>query len=145
MNAILEFQHTSAETNFYQAMDKPKRYFYHNFYKERIPKGLPIHGTKRTLMTKKGVLISRGYEKIVIGDYGAYIQFSQNQAYLENIHIPEKECYKISSSKYRYIKHVIYHVIGEPAIDIFQQKELVDFADYIPDKYYIDVFSVKLQ
>ena len=49
---------------------------YRQFYLENIPKGLNVDGGIETLYTTNGTPICNGYDRIVIGDYGAFIEFS---------------------------------------------------------------------
>lgn len=77
---------------------------YRNFYLENIPSNLSLNGGTETLFTLNGSPICDGYDRIVIGDYGAFIEFSVSP--YSFIVKPDQE-YRINDE--RYSKHVKYH------------------------------------
>jgi hypothetical protein len=72
---------------------------YRNFFKENIPQFLRINGDTKTLFTSEGTKICEGYDRIVIGDYGAFIEFSNKPNDVEFIVQPGQE-YRINDKKY---------------------------------------------
>lgn len=115
-----------------------------NEYLKSIPLNLNINGDSEfELKSKKGTLIAKGYERIVIGDYGAFIEFSVKQGIKENIIIQKGQEYRINDEKYR--KNVKYYWLTAndlSGIKIYLQQKTVSYADYIPNMYYVSPFEI---
>lgn len=93
---------------------------------------IPVQGNEKTLFyTHAGTLIAEGYNRIVIGDYGAYIEFRPDQIDRSKIRplfaeLPE-----------RAIKYIWLQVNDASRTKVYEQKETVRYADYKPGLYYI--------
>jgi hypothetical protein len=112
---------------------------YRNFFKENIPQFLRINGDTKTLFTSEGTKICEGYDRIVIGDYGAFIEFSNKPNDVEFIVQPGQE-YRINDKKYsKNVKYIWLTIDDSSGIKIYQQKKKVRYADYLPKKYYVSV------
>ena len=90
------------------------------------------------LYTENGILVAEGFERVVIGDYGAYIEFRPDHMYRKNIMVKPGQEYRLrkNSIYYNNIKYEWYTVRGFD-IKIYRQVERVDYADYIPGMLYI--------
>jgi hypothetical protein len=115
-------------------------------YKESIKPFLVITGSNTPLYDKYGTQVCKKYSRIVIGDYGAYVEFSQDDIFPQNIQIKHGQEYRIYDDKYS--KNVKYHYYTtknkKEDVKIYFQVRLVDYADYKPGLYYIsteEVFS----
>ena len=82
--------------------------------------------------TRAGTHIATGYTRIVIGDYGAYVEFSSEQLFLDKIEP------LFSNSPDRPVKYIWLQSKDNPRIKIYEQKRRVNYADYKPGFYYID-------
>ena len=69
-------------------------------YGKNIPDFLNIDGEVIDLYSNEDTLICKGYERIVIGDYGAYIEFSTPQIVRDNIKIKQGQEYRIFDEKF---------------------------------------------
>lgn len=49
-------------------------------FKEALPEWCNVSGDTTKLETSNGTVIASGYNRIVIGDYGAFVEFSRAQA-----------------------------------------------------------------
>lgn len=109
---------------------------YRKFYLDNIPTELNVNGGVDTLFTLNGSPICDGYNRIVIGDHGAFIEFSASP--YSFIVKPGQE-YRIDDE--RYSKNVKYHwlTINDNS---YHQMRTVAYADYLPDKYYVSVHEV---
>jgi len=58
---------------------------YQQLYLENIPEFLNVNGGDIILKTPKGKIICNGYERIVIGDYGAFVEFDETQANVKEL------------------------------------------------------------
>lgn len=113
---------------------------YRKFYLDNIPTELNVNGGVDTLFTLNGSPICDGYDRIVIGDYGAFIEFSTSP--YSFIVKPGQE-YRIDDE--RYSKNVKYHwltINDNSDVKIYHQMRTVAYADYLPDKYYVSVHEV---
>ncbi len=114
---------------------------YRNFFLENIPDFLEVNGGGK-LFTLKGTQICKEYGRIVVGDYGAFIEFSEPSN--EFIIAPGQE-YRVYDKKYKdNVKYIWLTVKDGSNIKIYHQRKRVPYADYIPNKYYVSVHEVKV-
>lgn len=115
-----------------------------SIYLKYLPKNFNINGdSKKLLYDSNGILITKGYDKIVIGDYGAYIEINEYQIQRKNIKIKDGESYRLFDPKYRKnIKYHWYTSISDSDIKIYYQVRKVTYADYIPGRYYISPYEL---
>lgn len=114
-----------------------------------------INGSEIKLYTSRicqlsgtGNLVCNGFDRIVIGDYGAYVEFSDERAHTDafcTIRGQEwrsEEKYK--NSKYEALTTYSFkHLrLEDGAPLIYKQKHTVGYADYKVGKYYISVYDV---
>jgi len=84
-----------------------------------------------------GTTIARGYRRVVVGDYGAYIEFTQKQLIQESIAPkwpgpPKKEA-----------SYVWHETTDASKTKVYLQQHKVQYADYVSRMYYVspdDVF-----
>jgi hypothetical protein len=115
-----------------------------NEYLKQIPNNLNINGDlKFEIKSKNGTIISKGFNRIVIGDYGAFIEFDDNQAIKENICVQPGQEYRINNEKYnKTVKYFWLTANDLSGIKIYQQQKTVSYADYKPNMYYVTPFDV---
>ena len=115
---------------------------YREFFKENIPDWLSVDGAKTGLATINGTPICNWYDRIVIGDYGAFIEFSKEAIASSYIIQPGQE-YRVYDDKYKNsVKYVWLTIDDGSGIKIYQQKRGVRYADYKPNRYYVSVHEV---
>ncbi len=116
---------------------------YRELYEEQTPKFLEFGGSCRLLYTKKQSLICYGYDRIVIGDYGAFIEFNPDRANLDFFTVKLGEEYRIDDPYYsKNIKYEWFTINDDSDIKIYKQKKTVSYADYKPNMYYVSVHEV---
>lgn len=113
---------------------------------------LPEFGNEfRHFCTKKGALLAIGYNRVVYGDHGPYIEFEiahfkqpliskfNNQcpisAYYEWMTVDDGSDIKI----YRQLRDV--HNLPNPPYPGFRGNRIEGYADYLPNKYYISPYE----
>ena len=112
------------------------------FFKDNIPEFLKFEGDSKGLYTKSGSLICNQYDRIVVGDYGAFIEFSEENIGNEFIIQPGQE-YRVNDQKYsKNIKYIWLTIDDNSQVKIYKQKRKVRYADYLPKKYYVSVHEV---
>lgn len=87
-----------------------------------------------------GIKIATGYERIVLGGHGHYIEFTENQLCFNPI-IKEGQEWRTSET----YDHVKYIWLKHPEIEdmkIYKQTNKVKYADYKIGYYYIDILSM---
>lgn len=108
-------------------------------YKERFK--IPLDGDSNIeFFTKGGLLLAKGYERIVIGARGPYIEFTSEQIVHDNIFIPKHAEHKLENSLSYYYE---YRSKDECRVKLYDQKIGVQYADYKPGLWYIDPYCLK--
>lgn len=128
-----------AEKYGYKPLDKELSKKYREFYEDNIPRFLNLEGGG-ALRTTRGTTICKSYDRIVIGDYGAFIEFT-NPDY--EFLCEKGQEFRINDPKYQ--NKVKYNWLTVPdcsGIKIYQQKKGVTYADYKAGKYYVSVHEV---
>ena len=64
----------------YKPLPKDLSEKYRQFYIDNLPDCFIIDGSDTVLCTKTGTVVCNGYTRIVVGDYGAFIEFDKEQA-----------------------------------------------------------------
>lgn len=115
-------------------------------YKELIPKNLNINGDENLkLYTSEGTHISNGYDRIVIGDYGPFIEFSKEKIVRNNIKVKKGEEFRIKDPNFiNEVKYIWLTAKDASDIKIYYQKRTVKYADYKEEMFYISPFEIKL-
>jgi hypothetical protein len=115
---------------------------YRQLFADNIPRFLNIEGSETPLFTTKGSLVCIRYDRIVVGDYGAFIEFSEDDITEEFIIQPGQE-YRVNDEKYKNKVKYIWLTINDGSnIKIYKQKRKVTYADYKSKKYYVSVHEV---
>jgi len=104
---------------------------------------IPIDGDDSVqFYTRGGLLLARGYSRIVIGGRGPYIEFSDDQIVKGNIYVPKHAEHKLGSSLVYYHE---YRSRDDCYVKLYYQCMEVSYADYVVGKWYIDPLVVKTQ
>jgi hypothetical protein len=111
-----------------------------NTYKKNIPGFLNVLGDDVVLFSLNGSFICNRYNRIVIGDYGAFIEFNGIE---EDFVIPLTQLWRLHE-KYIDTKYIWYTPKKDPSCKIYKQINNVSYADYVPGKWYVSVFDVKI-
>lgn len=108
-------------------------------YAQRIP--IPLEGDPATCFySKDGLLLAKGYKRIVIGQRGPYIEFDDDQIIKDNISIPKHAEHKLKNSMSYYWE---YRSNDRSFVKLYWQKMTVLYADYKVGLWYISPSEVK--
>lgn len=99
---------------------------------------VPLSKTLINLYSKSGSIISDGYNRIVIGKRGPYVELQDDQLYWSQIYVPYYQFWRIDNPTSYYIE---YRTISDN-IKIYFQQRIVDYADYKIGLYYISPFDL---
>jgi hypothetical protein len=109
-----------------------------NQYLNDLSSVLNINGDNNyRLYSKEGTLIATGYNRIVIGDYGAFIEFDEKQIIKSNIQVQKGQEYRYNDKYKNNVKYYWLTTKDNSGIKICFQQKIVTYADYIPKMYYI--------
>jgi hypothetical protein len=95
--------------------------------------------------TKSGTVVARGYERIVVGDRGPYIEFSENQMTKDNLEIPKDQEWRLHWVEFDPNKCCYYwefRSVDKARVKVYFQRRTVDYADYRVGMYYISPFEL---
>jgi len=90
------------------------------------------------LYSKTGIGITKGFERIVYGDRGAYYEITEDQIIKNRIFIPDNTKWRITHKEAYYIE---YRTIVDD-IKVYYQLRTVDYADYKVGFYYISIENI---
>ena len=112
-------------------------------YRQAIPEGLDEQGNlTQVLKSPQGVLLAAGYTRIVIGDYGAYIEVPQVLAFKSSFVIAPGQEYRVNDPKYKDRVKYVWLTTRLNDVKIYRQLRRVTYADYKPEFFYMSVFEV---
>ena len=90
--------------------------------------------------TLNGLLLAKGYTRIVIGGRGPYIEFEDASIVKANIHVPSHAIHKLTASLTYYHE---YRSNDESWVKLYFQCMGVSYADYKIGMWYIDPTRLK--
>ena len=103
---------------------------------DALPEGFDVDGDKNcNIYSKSGTLIATGYNRVVIGDYGAFVEFDNTQAIKQNIKVKAGQEYRYNDKQYS----------DNSDCKIYFQKKTVNYADYKEGMFYISPYEVKIE
>ena len=97
---------------------------------------------KKPIYSSNGILIANSFDRIVIGDYGAYIEFTKEQSNHKNFIVAPGQEYRLTPKYNKTIKYEWY-TTKKNDCKLYWQLRGVVYADYKPLRYYISPFEVK--
>ena len=114
----------------YAPLSKEDSKIARKFYTEQVR--MPLDGGDFVFHNELGTIIARGYNRIVVGDYGPYIEFTDEQIVLDNIE------QKWPGKPKREIKYIWMETKDKEKTKVYWQYNTVPYADYKVGRYYID-------
>ena len=87
-------------------------------------------------------LILNGFDRVVCGAHGHYIEFNDNHL-LIHLEVTKDQEWR-NTEKYSYVKYLWLNPVGFPELKIYKQKHIVKYADYKPGYYYLDFWKVEI-
>lgn len=142
MEAVLRLQAELAEKYGYKPLPVNDSKVYRELYRRTIPKFLKIDGSDDILYNFSQTLIAHGYERIVIGDYGAFVEFNQEQANPKAYITKSGEEYRSTERYAPTVKYEWLTTRDSSDVKIYLQRRTVPYADYKSGYFYISVFEV---
>lgn len=94
---------------------------------------ISIEGQRIPLFVNYPNLVANGYQRVVIGQRGPYVEFTKNQIIDTELYIPKSQLYRLSDPKVYYIE---FRTITGNA-KVYYQMRSVAYADYLINHFYI--------
>lgn len=143
--AMLAIQEKLAAKYHYQQLKPDLSSRYRNLYYVELPDVVKQHIRHCNLpvKTKSGTKFANGWSRVVIGDYGAFIEISPDQVLKETLIVTPGQEYRINDPNYS--EHCKYHwltVSDSSQIKVYFQQKTVTYADYLPNMYYVSPYEV---
>lgn len=115
-----------------------------NKYQEALPKWCVLTGDlEASLCSLAGTILCSGYERIVIGDYGAFIEITPEKMCTENLCCKSGQEYRYQNPRFtENIKYLWLTTKDKSECKIYLQRKRVAYADYIPGMYYVSPYEV---
>lgn len=90
------------------------------------------------IYTTGGIKIATEHNRIVHGERGAYVEFNEDCLFIDKLHIPENQQWRLCSS-------VPYYGWWETedGVKVYHQIKKVDYADYKVGMWYISPVKLK--
>ena len=99
---------------------------------------IPV-GPIQCFRSHAGRLLAKGYERVVCGARGAYVEFTREQMVMSNLHIPNNETRRVWDKRYYYVE---YRSLCKGNVKVYLQQRAVSYADYKVGFFYISVFDL---
>lgn len=142
---LLKYQADLAAKYRYKPLKEDMREIARNIYQDTLPAYFADEDNNtKPLHSPTGELIATGYDRIVIGDYGAFIEIDPKDMNVNEVYIPQSQMYRVNDPEYaEHVKYLWYEPkTGYPA-KLYDQKKTVTYADYKADKWYVSPFETK--
>ena len=113
-------------------------------YLQNLPEWCSLTGAPQTpLYTLDDTQICTGYDRIVIGDYGAFVEISPSQIIQEAIHCKPGQEFRRDDLRFsENVKYLWMTAKDRSNCKIYLQKKMVSYANYLPGMYYISPYEV---
>jgi hypothetical protein len=126
---------------FYRPLAKEASKIVREHYRHRL--SIPEFGGGEEVVLKNecGTVIATGYRQVIIGDYGAFVEFAQDQLVKESIGPKFPGIQKKDAS------YLWYETKDAAQTKVYLQQHRVTYANYSPGRYYVspdDVFIERI-
>ncbi len=141
---MLRFQAELADAYGYKPIPPLIAMEYHEKYINTLPDCFKnaLNGAKTKIYTHAGTLIGEEINKIVVGDYGAFVEISPDRIVRRNIKVKEGQEYRYLDPQFaERVKYLWLTARDNSNCKIYFQKKKVSYADYLPGYFYISPFE----
>ena len=110
---------------------------------ETLPGYEIIKETTFPIVSRCETLIANKFKRVVIGHYGAFIEISDEDMYIDSVKCKPGQEYRIHDRRYRdKVKYQWFTARDKSDCNLYFQKKEVAYADYKKDMWYISPFEV---
>lgn len=133
---LLGERRTTKSKYYYAPLDIARSRVIRAYYRSQLR--IPEIGHPDVLLSnEEGTLLSRGYTRVVVGDYGAFIEFSPEQVQRQNL-LPVCGPGGRGGVKYNWLV-----TTDASRTKVYEQLGTVRYADYRVGMYYVDPDEVR--
>jgi hypothetical protein len=100
---------------------------------------VPIDGYDISLFTVNKLKVTDGYNRIVIGRRGPYVEFTERQLIPDSFFIPRNQLYRLTDKRVYYIE---FRSNDAAHIKLYYQLQTVAYADYKIGMFYISPYDL---
>lgn len=91
--------------------------------------------------TSENLLVAEGYQRIVIGERGPYIEFKNSMMKMNNLHVPKEQEYRLTDQRVYYVE---FRTNDKSNVKVYFQRRTVKYADYRIGFFYVSPFELKI-
>ena len=128
----------------YNPLPDDIKHKYRELWQLSMPYELSLTGATTGIQSINGRPIATGYARIVIGDYGAYIEIPPKLIIMDNIKVKPGQDKRITDPAYKYCKYHWYCPVDDESCKLYHQQRPVSYADYKPGMWYVSPFDVRI-
>lgn len=147
--SMLEIQKTLADKYSYQPLPESIKWKYRELYVKQLP--APFFDCLFTgfsgypLFSKAGNCIAKGFHRVVIGDYGAFVEISPDDIFADALAMRKgtEKRMQFENAKYIWLCPTSHTGKQDTACKIYHQKRKVTYADYQPGMYYVSPYDLQ--
>lgn len=143
MEEVINYIQDLVTTYFYKKLPDDLSTTSKAYYEEMIP--IWIKDTKGPVALQTlaaSIKVAKKYNRVVIGDYGAYIEIDEKDMLKDNLIIAPGQEYRLKKPYCDNVKYLWMTAKNDHSIKIYYQLRGVSYADYKPEKYYVSVYEV---
>ena len=126
----LEIAAENLANNRWVPLEPRVRKLVRDFYRSQLK--LSEGGGEQVLQNAAGTIVAKGYDRFVVGDYGAYVEINSDQIIKDHIRP------KWPGEPKRPVKYLWLETKDNEKTKVYYQKGKVGYADYKIGMYYID-------
>ena len=139
---VLEYQERLVKNYKYRPLPTLQRDEARNLYLANLPDGFCVDGAQVPVFTDTGLKIASGYNRVVIGDYGAFVEILPEQIVDGNIRTKPGEEYRDENPRYSGKVTFSWKMPTDGSgVKIQFQKREVGHTDMVPGRYYVSVYE----
>jgi hypothetical protein len=97
------------------------------------------------LHTKDHMIIAKGYERVVIGDRGPYIELANRHILLDGIFIPREQHWRFEPKWRKKVVYFEFRTVDNSHLKIYLQNRRVDHTDFREEFWYVSPFGIKIR
>lgn len=115
-------------------------------YIDNLPGWCNVTGDNAPLYTLAGDKVANLYSRIVIGDYGAFIEIPDNAIIKDALIIQPGQEYRLAAPRFaENVKYIWYTDRQKTGAKFYYQKKTVEYADYRVGRWYVSPYHVEVK
>ena len=104
---------------------------------------IPLTKSHLSLFTSTRLHLLTGYERVVIGGRGPYVECLKRHLHHTHVHLPIPQMDRVTHPDRYFYRE--YRTNDCAQVKIYFQYKPVTYADYIPGRFYISPFDIFLE